>query len=344
MTSTPFPHDPHAALGHELLRSWPTGKLDATRALIACSGGPDSVALVRLLRAIHPLPAALAVAHYNHRLRGQSSDGDAQFVCDLCRVLELPFFSGSATDEGISASRGGQGWEAAARGERYAFLLRTAEQWGARYLVTGHTADDQIETVLHQTLRGSGLQGLAGIPARRVLSEAVTLIRPMLSLRRDVLRRYLQEISQPFREDETNASPAFARNWIRHELLPLLKQRRYPGVEESLLRLAHVAQDAQAAIRPWAESVLDASQSEATKQSATLHVSALRSVPIHVAREAFVVLWSRQDWPRQSMGWNEWQRLVELVHDARAATIGLPGGVEARRLTTPLDQLVLRLA
>lgn len=301
------------------------------------------------MAATNPSNAPRAVAHFNHRLRGEAADADAAFVQELCRNLDLPCFLAAASDDQLSQGRPGQGWEAAARSARYAFLQQAAEQWGARYLVTGHTRDDQVETILHHILRGSGLQGTAGIPAIRRLSPAVTLLRPTLPFTRAELLGYLHEHHQDFRSDETNQQLHFVRNRIRHELLPLLRERYYPSVDDALLNLAASAIETQASLRVWANSLLDealhmaepegiagmeAISGEARvagQEAEVLRCQPLRTVPRHVVREAFVLLWQRRELPRQAMNRSHWQQLAALVKASAPSQIVLPGNVTARR-------------
>src|SRR5436189_3233901 len=112
--------------------------------------------------------------------------------------------------------------EAVGRRVRYDFLASVARETGAAWVATGHTADDQAETVLHRLLRGTGLKGLAGIPARRALAPGVDVVRPLLKVRRAEVLAFLQETGQRFRQDTSNVDPRFTRNRIRHELLPSL--------------------------------------------------------------------------------------------------------------------------
>src|SRR5262249_19663731 len=137
------------------------------------------------------------------------------------------------------------GLEAAARDARYHFLRSTAERLGARYVATGHTADDQVETILHHILRGSGLAGLAGVPRLRSPSAAVTLIRPLLTIERTEVEDYLRQLGQDYRCDASNLSTEHTRNRIRHELLPLLADRFNPHVRDALRRLGTLAGEAQ---------------------------------------------------------------------------------------------------
>ncbi len=129
--------------------------------VVAVSGGADSVALLRALHAANP-PGGLVVAHLNHQLRGAESDGDEAFVRDLADRLRKSFHVETLTIQAL-----GGNLEATARAVRYDWLARVAADTGAGWIATGHTADDQAETVLHRLVRGTGLTGLRGIAGRR---------------------------------------------------------------------------------------------------------------------------------------------------------------------------------
>ena len=126
------------------------------------------------------------------------------------------------------AVQGGEGLEAAARRLRYGFLREVAESRGARLIAVAHTADDQVETVLHRLLRGTGLAGLAGMPAVRMLVEGMVVVRPMLAVLRWSPGRIFQSIGQAWQEDATNSDTRYTRNLLRHELLPRLAEGPYP--------------------------------------------------------------------------------------------------------------------
>src|SRR5262245_22167743 len=228
-------------LEQKLAAAWPPGQWRDMTVMVAVSGGPDSVALLRGMAALK-LEAGgagrMIVAHFHHHLRG-GADDDAQFAAVLAGRLELPFERGDADVRQLTGERG-DGVEAAAREARYAFLQSTAQCQGARYVVTGHTADDQVETVLFNIVRGTGLTGLAGIPRVRMLGPAVSLLRPLLAVRRSEVLEYLEAINQPFCTDPTNTSCDFARNQLRHQLLPLLREKYNPDIDSSLLRLSQV--------------------------------------------------------------------------------------------------------
>ena len=140
----------------------------------------------------------LFVAHFNHGIRGADADADQLWLEAVCRQLDVPFETARAEALETTTPRR-DGWEATARAARYEFLGHTAEKLGARFVAVAHTADDQVETVLHRILRGTGLSGLAGMPASRPLSPSVALVRPLLRATRSELLDYLAAIGQEHR-------------------------------------------------------------------------------------------------------------------------------------------------
>lgn len=310
---------------------WPPQSWGDITTLVGVSGGADSVALLRALHALKCQgPGRLVVAHFNHQLRGDDSWADQHFVVALSESLGLE--SRLSADPASPTRSDGDGLEAAARAARYAFLQETAEQMGARYVVTAHTSDDQAETILHHILRGTGLAGLAGMRRTRQLGPAVTLVRPMLEVsRRDVLA-YLAFLDQPYREDKTNLDPKYTRNRIRHELLPMLEHGYSPTVVESLLRLGSLAADAQRVIEGVVRPLLERSIVKRDARSVTLDCRELAGEDRHLVRELMVEIWHLQAWPLQAMGYAEWNLLADLAQaPGDAATQDFPGAIRAER-------------
>ncbi len=208
------------------------------RVVVAVSGGPDSTSL---LVALHELRrkglADIAAAHVNHALRGAESDDDEQFVRELCGNLRVPLVC-RRLPVPLDAADRQEGIEAAARRLRRGFFGEAAIELNARFVATAHTADDQAETVLHRIIRGTGLAGLTGIPPRREFIPGVSLIRPLLGIRRAEVLEFLAATGQPAREDRSNRDLRFTRNRVRHELLPYLAEHFNPQAAESLVRLA----------------------------------------------------------------------------------------------------------
>jgi tRNA(Ile)-lysidine synthase len=324
-----------------LAQSWPPHEWRDVTVLLAISGGCDSVALARAMASLKTAGTGqLLAAHFNHHLRAEESDADEDFVRQVCRRLHIPCEIGHAAPT-LGQAAGGEGLEAVARKARYDFFRAVAARCGARYLVTGHTADDQVETILHRIIRGTGIGGLSGMARSRPLSEATTLIRPLLATRRSELIRYLDELKQPYRADSSNASIQFTRNRIRHELLPLLAERFNPTIDEAVLRLGALAADAQAVIAGLAEQLTDA----AVEQDACavwIDIATVIAQPRHLVRELLLGVWRRRGWPLQSMGYAEWDELAGmLTRDGPGKKKVFPGGVLAERTD---GQLCLRRA
>jgi tRNA(Ile)-lysidine synthase len=168
-------------------------RLSTGTGVVAVSGGPDSVALLRILSNLQADGnfGRLIACHLNHQLRGLESDEDEVFVRNLAEELTVSFES-SRVDVSRVAREKGENLESCGRRLRYEWLTQIARDTGAAWVATGHTADDQAETVLHRLLRGSGLQGLCGIPDRRQLTAGVDVVRPLLGVRRAEVLAYLE--------------------------------------------------------------------------------------------------------------------------------------------------------
>lgn len=312
---------------------WPVESWRNVTVLLAVSGGPDSVALLRVMHALRPPRCAgrLIVAHANHQLRGAESDADARFVRALCNELGVTCEIGSLEIARLDTS---DGLEAAAREARYAFLAATANRHGARYLATGHTADDQAETILHRIVRGTGLSGLAGIPRVRPLNEMTTILRPLLSMRRKEVLGYLSRIGQSYCVDATNVEAEFTRNRLRNELLPLLAREYNPAVFDALLRLGQLAGDAQTILRARAGELREAAVKPLAPGGWQIDAAALAGAPPYLVREMLIELWQASQWPLQSMGLAQWQILLEMMPPADSGAPAkqvFPGNILAER-------------
>ncbi|MDB5305904.1 MAG: tilS [Gemmataceae bacterium] len=315
--------------------------------VVAVSGGADSVALLRALAAVPAGP--LTVAHVNHLLRGAESDADEAFVRDLAGVLGVGF---RAVRVDVGREAAGANLEGTARRVRYARLAEVAGEVGARWVATGHTADDQAETVLHRLIRGTGLQGLRGIgsshewraggmspPGSSLTDRAgegshgglmppARLFRPFLTVTRAEIVEYLTSLGQPFREDASNADPRFTRNRIRADLLPLLKTFN-PEVMTVLGRLAEQAAEAHAVIAEQARALLDRAELPRAGKSVILDAGILTAAPQLVLRAALRLIWEREGWPMGEMGYFQWERAVDVAQHLSGGW-DFPGGVSAR--------------
>ena len=207
---------------------------------VAVSGGPDSVALLRVLTALRETLALgmIEVLHFNHRLRGEASDGDAAFVKALAESLGLLVHMGGEDVKAVAEKRG-MSIEMAARQCRKDFFDHVRARFGMRPIAVGHNADDQAEELLLRIFRGTGPSGLAGMRNRS--REGV--IRPLLFAKRADILEYLQITGADYRVDQSNLDPFCQRNTLRLEILPLIEKHFHRRVSESLCRCAELARD-----------------------------------------------------------------------------------------------------
>ena len=249
--------------------------------LVACSGGPDSTALAFALAALDRragLSLRLEIGHFHHGLRGASAECDLAFAQEVARRLGLPFhFARGQTRDVQARCRGSL--EEVARDLRYAFLAETARARGLARVATAHHRDDLVETVLLRVLRGTGIRGLCGIPARRRLGGAPgpEVVRPFLTFPRARLRRYLATLGIQAREDESNLLPALPRNRLRLEILPLLRSA-FPSFDVAVARLARLAAEASEFLEAEAARLLDAAL-VAPRLPLELPLAAIREAP-----------------------------------------------------------------
>jgi tRNA(Ile)-lysidine synthetase-like protein len=202
-----------------------------TRVLIAVSGGADSMALMTILSELSAeMGIEIAAAHFDHGIRPEAGRERA-LVQRAAGKLEIPLFFGSGSVP-AEARRTKKGIEETARLLRYRFLEETARAWNAGSIALGHNRDDQVETILHHIIRGSGWRGLRGIPPRRGL-----FVRPLLACSRSELRAHVRDRHVPYALDRSNLDNRFLRNRIRNRLLPYLERGYNPAAAAALLRL-----------------------------------------------------------------------------------------------------------
>jgi len=300
------------------------GSLGSGQTLVAgLSGGADSVALLDVLITIgRERDFAVVAAHLDHRLRPSSRD-DASFCERICREAGVPLRTGSADVRG-RAERDGGGIEEAARVERYAFLSSVKDAAGASFVAVAHTRDDQAETFLLRLLRGAGSTGLAGMRAR-----SGDVLRPLLGVSRKDVLVHLAERGLEWREDPSNADPAFARNRVRRELLPYLEARFNPAVREALARTASLLADEDAAVGGLGRALRERA---GRREGAwvVLERTALSEAPRAVARAALREALEETGGLR-GVGLGHVDRVLDLAGAAAPSgrRLPLPGGREA---------------
>jgi tRNA(Ile)-lysidine synthase len=322
---------------HAIETAWPHVQWNEQNVVIAVSGGPDSIALMKAMSLLQPHAKRLIVAHYNHALRGIDSELDQQLVMEM------------ATSWGMTCVVARSEWESSRspseddlRKLRRDFLKRTAIQCNARWIALAHHADDQVETFVHHLLRGSGPRGLAGMPTvhRDDFDQTLIWIRPMLQVRRRDILSFLEEQNQPFRLDASNSTNDFTRNRIRNELLPWLREfMGSDGVDQRLLQASCLIREEHTCIElqaiQWlAEQgiVIDAPPTT-LEIGIAIPIASVRNNRWPIIQQAFWMCWQRNRWPLREMSFQHWQSFHKFIDDAAQTThrkrIQFPGGIVA---------------
>jgi tRNA(Ile)-lysidine synthase len=300
----------------KIARDFPAG----TRYLIGVSGGRDSVALLHWL--IHLGYKKLIVCHLNHQLRGRSSDADARFVEKLAERYHVDFELGVLNVRAL-AKKKKTSLEAAAREARYSFFAKAAKRHRCYTIFLAHHADDLVETFLLNLIRGAGLTGLAAmrdVSKRQVDDVELTIVRPLLSVWRRDIDRYVRECHLTFREDATNKNLAPTRNRIRNRIIPYLEKILGRNISQNIWRTAIIAAEEE----KWIDNEVPDST------SADLSVPKLRALPIALQRRA-ILKWLRAQ-NISEVGFEMIERVRALAdREAPMAKVNLPKDRHVRR-------------
>ena len=308
---------------HELLKA-------GDRAGIAVSGGADSVGLLRLLLELRKeIGAVLSVIHFNHQLRGADSDDDERFVADLAQRHKLELHRASGEVATYAAEKH-LSLETAAREMRYQYFRRLLREGRLNRIATGHTLDDQAETVLLKIIRGAGGRGLAGIYPKLSVSscepsaassQQISIIRPLLGTRRGELQAYLIRLGQSWREDTSNRDLRHMRNRVRHGILPRLERNFNPAVREALAETAEIAR----AEEEYWEKELARVLPQVWQSNGTvgvLNISPLTNFPLALQRR---VVRAATECLRLNLDFRHVEEILAQSSN-RIATTVLPGG------------------
>ena len=289
---------------------------------VAVSGGADSVCLLHVLLELAPhWDLRLSVLHLNHGLRGEESKQDEEFVRALAARLGLPATVGAAD---VAASP--DNLEQAAREARLAFFREQLNNTSMARIALGHTRNDQAETVLFRFLRGSGGAGLAAI-------HPVTkggIVRPLLSADRADVEQYLRRRGLAWREDSSNASPQFARNRIRHQLLPQLRREWNPAIQDALTRTADWA---LAEEEYWEAEIAALAARRLIEKDGGLmaRVESLRELPLAVARRLVRHALKRAKGDLRGIGFDHIAAILNLACAKNGSGRVQISGIEVRR-------------
>src|SRR5205809_2240029 len=290
------------------------------RYLIGVSGGRDSVALLRWLTNIGY--KKLIVCHFDHQLRGRSSQADARFVKKLAAKYRADFQIGSANVRAL-AKKKRMSIETAAREARYSFFAKVAKRRRCRTIFLAHHADDLVETFLLNLFRGAGTAGLAAmreVSTRRIDKLDLVVVRPFLGVWRQEIDIYLREQWLNFREDASNKNLNPLRNRVRHRVIPYLEKMLGRNIRQNIWRTAVIAAEEE----NWIENQLPDSD------EVELPVAKLRDTPVALQRRR-ILKWLRAQ-SVADVGFDLIERVRSLAErDARIAKVNLPQDRHARR-------------
>lgn len=279
------------------------------RIVVAVSGGPDSVALLACLVALAPRwKWTISIGHINHGLRGTESEEDAAFVEQLGTALTVPVFirTPRLCKQEVRSSK--QSLQAYAREVRYQALEDIVQESGATKIATGHTADDQAETVLMWMIRGSGSGGLSGIPPTR----GGRIVRPILNFPRREIVNYLDQRQLTYRVDSSNNQTTYLRNRIRKNLMPQL-QDYAPGLVSVLSRQAEIIREDHIYLEHVAAKALQDIGEDKGKLEIQIDRAALLVLPLAIQRRVVQQGLKQLNGTHQSPRFDLIQRLLDLL-------------------------------
>ena len=214
--------------------------------ILALSGGVDSMALIDITLQLHPL-SNIIVAHFDHSLRGEESDGDSEFIADFCHSRNIGF-EVEKMDIADLAKTQKMSIEAGARKYRYEFLFRMREKYEAKYILTAHHLDDRIETAVFNLLRGTKLRGIHALSDISLQG----IFRPLITCTKKEILRYARENNIIYREDSSNASNDYLRNQLRHDIIPKFEQIN-PDFRFALSNFIHYTEE----LKEWIDGEVE---------------------------------------------------------------------------------------
>jgi tRNA(Ile)-lysidine synthase len=294
--------------------------------LAGISGGADSIALLHILLKLSPeLDLRLGIAHFNHGLRAAESDRDAEFVVSFAKNLNLPCYSKKVDVKKFSIHHK-LSTEEAGRILRHKFLSETAREHDFDKIALGHQKDDMAETVLINILRGSGPQGISGIPPKREM-----VIRPLIDISRSDIEYFLQSENIVHITDSSNMDPRFLRNRIRHHLIPLLASEYNSEVVENLNRTAEIIRDEQT----WLDSVIDLLFQEiqlpGTDSNIRLPIPELKKMPVAATRRIIRKAVFKIKGNLHGVGFRHMDAILELITSQnKTFQLDFPGPVRIK--------------
>ncbi len=293
------------------------------KVLVALSGGADSVfALYFFNQFKKKYGISVTAVHVNHNLRGSESERDEKFCKDLCNKLSIVFFSFGVNVKSF-AEKNKKSIEEAARILRYKELDRFAKKLGADFIITAHNLDDNTETVLLNLFSGTGLNGLAGIPIKRD-----NIIRPFLCLTKSDIVQYLKNKNFEFVTDSSNESLDFRRNYIRHQIIPALKEKINPSLDKTLLNSGRVIKSQLKLINFFTEEISN-KIIKTQGDEIIISLKELNNYPKEIWGEIFKVFFSNH--LKIDFNFNQFEKLKRLIDSQVGTKIELGKKIFAHR-------------
>ena len=304
------------------------------RVVAAVSGGPDSTALlVALAQIASLLDFSIIVAHFNHGLRGAKSDEDEKYSQELAKKMGLIFVSGKMDQK---PRQKGESPEDFYRQQRYQFLNKVAEDYNAQKIALGHNIQDQAETVLLNLLRGSGLEGLKGILPMREWK----FIRPLIEVSRGEIIAFLSEAGISYCQDSSNESKIYLRNKIRFELIPYLKEKFNPRIEENLAQMAEILRQDDEYIRNSVQEALKSTYIQnQSNRIISLNIEYIKGLAPAIRSRLFKKILESLNPEKNGFSFSNIKALERLAQVTESGKrISIPLGIEAKR---EYDSLIL---
>jgi len=303
------------------------------KVVVALSGGPDSTALLVILSQIaKEIEFNLIAAHINHGLRGEESDEDERYSHELSGKMGVTFVSCKVNKTGMEKGASPEDYY---RRQRYGFLNNVAKEHQAQKIALGHNLHDQAETVLLNLLRGSGLEGLKGILPMR----DGKFIRPLIEVSRREIIYFLNTAGIQYRQDSSNESKQYLRNKIRGELIPYIKEKFNPKIEENLAQTAEILRNEDEFIRQYVLEAMDSSYVQRKKNLISLNISYVNKLPQAVRLRLIKNLLESLNPEKNGFSFTHVKSVENLVQKKESGKrISLPSGIEASR---EYDNLVL---
>ena len=304
------------------------------KVLVCVSGGPDSVALLYLLYFLKDeFNLKLRIAHLNHMMRGKEADRDADFVRNLAERLNSPIISKNS-DVPSFVKKNKLSSEEGARILRYRFFSEAAVKFKVDKVAIGHTADDQIETVLMRIVRGTGLEGLGGIQPV-IEQNGINIIRPLIEVWKKEIEDYLRQKNLRFRTDLSNKNKVYFRNKIRLGLIPYLSRNYNSGIKEILLRLGDAARedcDYLGKVSKKAFEKLIEVESKKNKSEIGVSIRRLSRHPLAVRRRIMRLAIRKIKGDLRRISFQNLEDLNSLIQGSdRNLFLHLPDGIKVRR-------------